>query len=922
MLRLFIGICICGMIQAKAFPKKYKRIYDGNYNYDSLKEGFDTLQPEYNQNFYPYHQHYTHAYIPESGYKWSSVEHHPVSHQTLEDSNFHSKMKTKHTWHFIDENNMPINRYTEELYEELPIVVNRLTNKPPATQWVEYESPIVIEEKPVVVKEKPDYVDEYELPVVYHQTKKQITQSSEYESPIVIKEKPVVVKDKHDKDKPVIVKDKHDKEKPVIVKDKHDKEKPIVVKDKHDKKPVVVKEKPDYVDEYELPVVYHQKKKQVTQSSEFVKPIVKDKVVINKVVVVKEKPDKVVVVKEKPDKVEPIFVDEYGLPIVVGHSTKITQWAEHEMPFVKDKPIAIEEMPIKVDEYGLPTTKNHHIKQSTYQGVEYKMPIDKEKLVVVKKESHLHINKHELPIVDNLTKKGPVIEWSEYTMPVVTKEKLADGIESEHPQLESLNKVEDEEPVVVAALVRKEMPSFHDEDDETPIIVEALVQRPLKKDYIVDNAVIRVKEYKDKVVADPFIKEKPIDHKIIYEDTNKKRKESLPKDSTVKNENGIFNIPVERLDHLETPEEKRILASENFSRNKMEFENFDESDSGSALDIEVSNDAPRSLFPLGSSLETLLSRVRIQERNKFKSCITPKSETGHCMPFQLCSISIASNVDELLRNVCIIDDVFFGICCPEFPVETVRVDWGQFLKPSTDTFNDEKPTQIVSECGNLPSTIKEGDPWPWMASLNARSSDKIFCGGALISDQYVLTAAHCTIRIPRNQILIRLDHPDSRKSPEQDFEVVEIKRHAGYNPRTMENDIALLKLSKRVRLGDFRRLVCLADDDEDFVGKSASLLRWKGTLGEIGDVESLPVISNEECQTRLRAVMPDSILCAEPRTETMCNADSGAPLIIGENGKFKVIGILTWSRNDCDERFPTIFTKVSSFSRWIQNHSS
>ncbi|GFY73917.1 chymotrypsin-like protease CTRL-1 [Trichonephila inaurata madagascariensis] len=209
-----------------------------------------------------------------------------------------------------------------------------------------------------------------------------------------------------------------------------------------------------------------------------------------------------------------------------------------------------------------------------------------------------------------------------------------------------------------------------------------------------------------------------------------------------------------------------------------------------------------------------------------------------------------------------------------------------------------------------------------MASLIARSSDKIFCGGALITDQYVLTAAHCTIRIPRNHILVRLAHPDSSTSSSQDLEVIEIKRHAGYNPRTMQNDIALLKLSKRVRLGDFRRLICLTDDDEDFVDKSASLLRWKGTLGEIGDVESLPVISNEECQNRMRSVIPDSILCAEPRTVTMCNADSGAPFIISEKEKFKVIGLLTWNRNDCDERFPTIFTRVSSYSRWIQRHTS
>ncbi|GFW23566.1 chymotrypsin-like protease CTRL-1 [Trichonephila clavipes] len=449
-------------------------------------------------------------------------------------------------------------------------------------------------------------------------------------------------------------------------------------------------------------------------------------------------------------------------------------------------------------------------------------------------------------------------------------------------------------------------------------------------------------------------------------------KKLIPNDSIIKKEDiGNFGIPVEAFEELEIEHEilgERVLSNENLiTKNEFE-EDFDESDSGSALDMEISDDTSRSL-------ESLMSGVRLQERSKFKSCVTPKNESGHCMPFQLCSvINIASNVDELLRNVCIIDDVFFGICCPEFPVETVRVDWGQFLKSDTDTFKDEKPTETVNECGNLPSTIKDGDSWPWMASLIARSSDKIFCGGALITNQYVLTAAHCTIRqqekpvktvwrklfvkqlikmmgkgtlllmvagrneihganlkrpnclrilitnslpfdvveamrpvfrdlanpellkvftwrIPRNHILVRLVHPDSSTSSAQDLEVIEIKRHAGYNPRTMQNDIALLKLSKRVRLGDFRRLICLTDDDEDFVDKSPSLLRWKGTLGEIGDVESLPVISNEECQNRMRSVIPDSILCAEPRTVTMCNIVVPERYLRVGEGAFKTFNI-------------------------------
>ncbi|GFY73919.1 uncharacterized protein TNIN_20031, partial [Trichonephila inaurata madagascariensis] len=217
------------MIQGKAFPKKYKRSYDGNYNYDSLQENFEILRPEYIQNIDPYRQQYTHRYIPNS-YQWSYSEHHPMSNpsrQFHEDQSFHNKMKSKHTWHFIDQNHeMPITQYTDELQEhkvsipfqkfsnekeseesnevtqnefskvsvkkphlpvneyELPIVVDRLTKKQPATQWVEYELPVV-EMRPIV-KEKPikgKYVAHIEKPVV-------VREKPVKQKPVVVKEKP------------------------------------------------------------------------------------------------------------------------------------------------------------------------------------------------------------------------------------------------------------------------------------------------------------------------------------------------------------------------------------------------------------------------------------------------------------------------------------------------------------------------------------------------------------------------------------------------------------------------------------------------------------------------------------------------------------------------------------------------------------
>lgn len=81
--------------------------------------------------------------------------------------------------------------------------------------------------------------------------------------------------------------------------------------------------------------------------------------------------------------------------------------------------------------------------------------------------------------------------------------------------------------------------------------------------------------------------------------------------------------------------------------------------------------------------------------------------------------------------------------------------------------------------------------------------------------------------------MVRLGNVDSRQAS-RDFAVVEIKRHAQYNPRTMQNDIALLKLSRKVPLGNFRKLICLPEsEEEDHVSENAVLLRWQGIAGKI-----------------------------------------------------------------------------------------
>ena len=81
-------------------------------------------------------------------------------------------------------------------------------------------------------------------------------------------------------------------------------------------------------------------------------------------------------------------------------------------------------------------------------------------------------------------------------------------------------------------------------------------------------------------------------------------------------------------------------------------------------------------------------------------------------------------------------------------------------------------------------------------------SKRISCGGALINEHFVITAAHCVYNTPIKSMKVRLGEwnvrEQSERLPHEDFEVEEKIIHADYNPATFQNDIALVRLKEKV----------------------------------------------------------------------------------------------------------------------------
>lgn len=147
----------------------------------------------------------------------------------------------------------------------------------------------------------------------------------------------------------------------------------------------------------------------------------------------------------------------------------------------------------------------------------------------------------------------------------------------------------------------------------------------------------------------------------------------------------------------------------------------------------------RGLSSMNTNIWSMLFNLNAEKnRLKQKRCITRSNETGFCIYIQNCEVPhIATSLEQRLNNACAIDDIFIGVCCPEFSVETVQVHWDQMPSGFDDQIEDEFGNNAEDElikswchgyeeslanllisfsledCGVRSNEASELQSWPW-----------------------------------------------------------------------------------------------------------------------------------------------------------------------------------------------------------------
>ena len=197
-----------------------------------------------------------------------------------------------------------------------------------------------------------------------------------------------------------------------------------------------------------------------------------------------------------------------------------------------------------------------------------------------------------------------------------------------------------------------------------------------------------------------------------------------------------------------------------------------------------------------------------------------------------------------------------------------------------------------------------------------------FCGGSLVREDWVVTAAHCVQGDSPNSIEVVIGlHNVNGTNGSQTRDVDAIIIHPQYSGNSLNNDYALLHLTQPIT--DFEPIKLVTSDSHDDEPVMSTTMGWGATSsgGSSSNILlEVDVPIDDSCGNYSNSDITNNMVCAGDGNggEDSCQGDSGGPLIMtNDDGEYELIGIVSWGYGCAEAQYPGVYSRIYPRLDWF-----
>jgi len=271
------------------------------------------------------------------------------------------------------------------------------------------------------------------------------------------------------------------------------------------------------------------------------------------------------------------------------------------------------------------------------------------------------------------------------------------------------------------------------------------------------------------------------------------------------------------------------------------------------------------------------------------------------------------------------------------------------IKPDLSGFNQlihaiSKNGKIVGGTEAVPHS------WPWQVIMTTSSGSQL-CGGSILNDNWIMTAAHCCVAVNTNPATYRVRvGAHNWRQAEPSAATLELSRvvvHPGYVARPVpKNDFCLLKLKEPLTQKNEVSTVCLPTAEEGATGDKCWVTGWGSTravgksfeeyvkeilaaeaAGQVAPSQTrvsphlrqvdVQVTDQATCNTAYSGMVSADMICGDAPGKDSCQGDSGGPFVCEVDGQWKMVGVVSWGRGCAKPGFPGVYGRTAYVLDWI-----